>query len=251
MSRERESTGERRSSVLSPVRCRRDGRTAPLFDTFRYDAYPEASNESPFAVHSGSTSIDEGDYVQLMQILTDTFTGTGQPVPGSGVTTPGSVPPGGLSSTQLQPLPVSSKRRNPPPPVVVPDGPVTIWYLEDGFETIVPIRKRGAYTGRETNTLLVPALLYGRATSNFSSDQSSQLRDALELAYCQSAVGAFFNFQLTDESALSGWQSGLLWADGTPKPSYRIVKQAVTAVALGSIDCSQLPAAATGITPSG
>ena len=197
------------------------GRTTPIFDTFGYDAYPEASNESPFAQHPGSTSIDEGDYVQLMQVLSDTFTGTGQPLPGSGVTTPGSVPPGGLTPSQLQPRP--SKRQPPPTPVVVPDGSVTIWYLEDGFETITPTRRRKAYTGKETNTLLVPALLYGRATSNFSADQSSQLRDALELAYCQPAVGAFFNFQLTDESDLSGWQSGLIWADG-PKPSYLIVR---------------------------
>jgi hypothetical protein len=63
-------------------------------------------------------------------------------------------------------------------------------------------------------------------------------------------VGAFFNFQLTDERSLGGWQSGLLWADGTPKPSYGIVKEAVTAVAQGAINCAQLPAAATGITPS-
>ena len=99
---------------------------------------------------------------------------------------------------------------------------MTVWYLEDGFETITPARERHLYTGKETNTLLVPALLYGRATQNYSSDQSSQLRDALELAYCQPAVGAFFNFQLTDEINLGGWQSGLLWADGTPKPSYQL-----------------------------
>ena len=228
-----------------------NGHTTPIFDTFGYDAYPEASNESPFAQHPGSLSIDQGDYVQLMQVISDAFAGTGQPLPGSGVTTPGSVPPVGLTSAQLQPLPVTPTRRNPPPPVVVPDGSVTIWYLEDGFETIVPTRRRGAYTGKETNTLLVPALLYGRLTSNFSSDQSSQLRDALMLAYCQPAVGAFFNFQLTDESDLGGWQSGLLWADGEPKPSYRIVKEATTAVTLNAIDCSKLPAAATGIKPGG
>ncbi len=230
---------------------RAGGRTKPIFDTFGYDAYPEASSESPFVQHQGSTSIDQGDYVQLMQVLAEVFTGTGQPLPGSGVATPGSVPPTGLTTAQLEPAPVTAKKKTPAPVVVVPDGPVMIWYLEDGFETIVPTAKRAAYTGKESNTLLVPALLYGRATSNFSSDQSSQLRDALMLAYCQPAVGAFFNFQLTDEPDLGRWQSGLIWADGTRKPSYKIVKQAVTAVMEKAIDCSQLPAAATGITPGG
>ena len=59
-------------------------------------------------------------------------------------------------------------------------------------------------------------------------------------------MGALFNFQLVDESDLRGWQSGLLWADGSRKPSYEIVKQAIAAIAAGAIDCSQLPKAATG-----
>ncbi len=225
---------------------RAGGRTAPIFDTFGYDAYPETSSESPFVQHAGSASMDEGDYVALVKALADAFAGTGQPVPGSGGTTPGSVPPGGVPAAALVTQP-TSKRSPPPPVVVVPDGAVTIWYLEDGFETVVPRTKRAAYTGRETNTQLVLALLYRPLAGAAAHDQSSQIRDALELAYCQPAVGAFFNFQLTDERDLRGWQSGLLWADGTPKPSYEIVKQAVAAVAAGSLDCSQLPKAATGL----
>jgi hypothetical protein len=224
---------------------RAGGRTAPIFDTFGYDAYPEASNESPFVQHPGSASMDEGDYVALMQALTDAFGGTGQPVPGSGGTTPGSVPPGGVPAAALTPAP--SSRRNPAPAVVVPDGAVTIWYLEDGFETVVPRARRAAYTGHETNTLLVPALIYRAVAGGPVRDQSSQIRDAIELAYCQPAVGAFFNFQFLDERDLSGWQSGLLWADGTKKPSYPIVQQAIAAVAGGSVECSQLPKAATGL----
>jgi hypothetical protein len=222
-------------------------RTGPIFDTFGYDPYPETSMESPFAQHLGTTSVDEGDYTTLLNALTAAFTGTGQPIPGSGVATAGSVPPGGVPAAALAPQP--TRRRTPVPEVVVPDGPVTIWYLEDGFETIVPPKHRGAYTGKETHTLLVPALFYDGATNAVGRDQSSQIRDALELAYCQPAVGAWFNFQLTDEASLAGWQSGLLWADGTRKPSYPIVKEAVTAVAAGAIDCSQLPAAATGLAP--
>ena len=39
-------------------------------------------------------------------------------------------------------------------------------------------------------------------------DQATQLSDALQVAYCQPAVAAFFNFELADEANLGGWQSG-------------------------------------------
>jgi hypothetical protein len=196
----------------SPARLVRDlgaayragGRTAPIFDTFGYDAYPETSNESPLVQHSGPASMDEGDYGALVSALAAAFGGAGQRVPGSGGTTPGSVPPGGVPAA-------------------------------------------AAYTGRETNTLLVPALIYRPVAGGPARDQSSQLRDAIELAYCQPAVGAFFNFQLADERDLAGWHSGLQWADGTKKPSHEIVRQAIAAVAAASVDCSQLPRAATGL----
>ena len=76
----------------SPARFLRDlgaayranGRSTPIFDTFGYDAYPETSNESPLAQHPGSSSLDEGDYVSLLQTLTDAFSGSAQPVPETG-----------------------------------------------------------------------------------------------------------------------------------------------------------------------
>jgi hypothetical protein len=73
-------------------------------------------------------------------------------------------------------------------------------------------------------------------------DQAAQLRDAIELAYCQPAVGAFFNFQLADEHRLSGWQSGVLWADWTRKPSFTTFKTAINDVLTQQIDCSRFPA---------
>jgi hypothetical protein len=228
---------------------RASGRTTPIFDTFGHNVYPETSIEPPTAQHPGSTSLDQGDYVRLMQVLADAFAGTGQPVPGSGGETTGSVPPGGISAAALTAQSQAVKKRTPV--AALPGGPVTVWYLEDGFETIVPASKRAAYNGKETNTLLLAALLYRNVASGVTRDQSSQLRDALQLAYCQPAVGAFFNFQFIDEHDLAGWQSGLLWADGTRKPSYEIVKQAVTAVAAGTPDCSLFPAAVTGIKPAG
>jgi hypothetical protein len=41
-----------------------------------------------------------------------------------------------------------------------------------------------------------------------------------------------------DEPILAGWQSGVLWADMTPKPSYQPFKDAVRRVAAGRVDCA-------------
>jgi hypothetical protein len=207
---------------------RASGRQTPIFDTLGHNVYPEHSRESPFALHPTLASLDQGDYVRLMQILTAAFGGTAQPVPGSG------------SST----TPATGNGRNAQPAI---ERPVTIWYLETGFETVVPSDRRDRYTGKEPNRqLLQPVLPKRTTTTALVPDQASQLRDAVELAYCQPAVGAFFNFQFMDEVGLAGWQSGLLWADGTPKPSYEPVKAAFAAVAASTVDCARFPAAATG-----
>ena len=52
-------------------------------------------------------------------------------------------------------------------------------------------------------------------------DQPVQLQDAIRVAYCQPAVGAYFNFHLYDERDLAGWQSGVFWPDGSPRPPRR------------------------------
>ena len=141
-----------------------------------------------------------------MQVLTTAFGGTAQPVPGSG-----------SDRARRRPAAAGTRSRRS-------SWPVTIWYLEDGFETVVPTDKRARYTGREPNRQLSSRSLPKLRSACAVPDQASQLKDALELAYCQPAVGAFFNFQFVDEVGLGGWQSGLLWADGTPKPSYEPVK---------------------------
>jgi len=99
-----------------------------------------------------------------------------------------------------------------------------IWYLEDGFQS--PVDERGwLYRGTETDRR--PAL-----------DQSAQVAVAIRLAYCQPDVQAFFNFELVDERDLRGWQSGVLYADGAPKPSYDAFKQAVREAASGAVACA-------------
>jgi hypothetical protein len=218
---------------------RASGRTLPIVGSVGHGPYPQVSTESPLASHVGTMSLDQGDYVRLLEALTSAFDGTAQPVPGAG-----SVPAGGNLS-----LTIDSRGRFVG--ATTPGGPVTIWYLEDGFETIIPADKRRAYSGREPNRQLVHAVAPAkRATMFVQPDQVAQLRAAWNLAYCQPAVGAMFNFQLADEVQLTGWQSGLLWADGTPKPSYLPFKELVAAIAAGTVNCSQFSPALLGTAPA-
>jgi hypothetical protein len=64
--------------------------------------------------------------------------------------------------------------------------------------------------------------------------------------YCQPATSAFFNFELIDEHRLGGWQSGLLYADGIPKPSFATYEEIASAVANRSIDCAKVIGAPHG-----
>ena len=182
---------------------RASGRSRPILDTFGHNAYPETSTEPPWATHTNG-SIDEGDYDQLVAVLGQAFGGTAQPLPGQGAT--------------------------------------RIWYLEDGFQTQIPPEKRHLYTGTETDVKAIPAAGAAAAAGGDAPppDQATQLSTAIELAYCQPYVGAFFNFELIDDHQRPGWQSGLLWADGTPKPSDGAVRAAIAAVEAGTVDCSAI-----------
>jgi hypothetical protein len=178
------------------------GRARPLFDTFGHNPYPENSAEPPSALHADSDLIAQGDYETLMNVLHTSFDGTSQPVPG--------------------------------------DRGVTIWYVEDGFQTVPPRDKLRYYRGRENDRYALPAV------STDTVNQATQLRDAILLAYCQPAVSGFFNFGLLDEDRLGGWQSGLLWRDGTRKPSYDTFKAAVAEVRRRDTDCSKVRGAPQG-----
>jgi hypothetical protein len=181
-------------------------RTRPLFDTFGHNPYPENSAEPPWILHDDSDLIAEGDYETLMNVLRTSFEGTPQPVPGT--------------------------------------RGVSIWYVEDGFQTVAPPEKRRYYRGRENDGHAVPALAQrGEATV---VDQATQLRDAILLAYCQPAVSGFLNFGLLDEDRLGGWQSGLLWRDGSRKPSYDAFKSAIAEIRRRDADCGKVRGAPTG-----
>jgi hypothetical protein len=198
---------------------RASGRTEPLFDTVGQHVYQNFFAERPFLIHTVGNTIAEGDWSKLMQTLRVAFDGTAQPVPGPGCM--GACPP--------------------------------IWYLESGFQTSVPADHSGAYTGSE-NVVTIPDFAGGEiefpapsqlATSR-APEQATQLRYAVRLAYCQPYVGAIFNFLLRDEADLAGWQSGVLWADGTRKGSFAPLASVVADANTHAISCAA-PTAPDGL----
>jgi hypothetical protein len=186
---------------------RASGRDRPIFDTFGHHPHPQDASERPWKVHQDPTQISEGDLGKLVEVLRDEFVGTAQPVPGNGL---------------------------------------SIWYLEDGYQTTIDQAKRLLYSDYENWPHTVPDYAGGEpdwpppSADSPAPDQWTQIIDAVRLAYCQPYVGAYFNFLLWDESSLIRWQSGMLWADGTPKDSYPAFKRVIHEVDDGKVDCAHL-----------
>jgi hypothetical protein len=127
----------------------------------------------------------------------------------------------------------------------LPDG--------SGFQTAVAPEKAAYYTVLE-NIVTIPDFAGGEAefpnasplSTSLAPDQATQLRCAVRLAYCQPYVGAIFNFLLRDEARLVGWQSGVLWVDGTTKGSFASLASVVADASNHTISCVA-PTAPTGL----
>jgi hypothetical protein len=204
---------------------RASGRVVRVFDTVAHHPYGSTPAERPWRTHTG-TQISEGDWAKLMQAYREGFEGTAQAIPGQ----------------------------------CLPGGCVWIWYTEAGYQTRVDEDKLGAYHGTESIALVVPDYAGGEPESPPPSatspapDHWTQIIDGVRLAACQPYVQAFFNFLLVDNPDLGSWQSGLLWADGTPKGSYPAFRQVVAEASEGRVDCAVLkggpPPAPDAIPPA-
>ncbi len=100
-----------------------------------------------------------------------------------------------------------------------------VWYLEDGFQSVVPGGTLAQYNGRENVVPLAPEA------------QAQHLQEAILLAACQPQVKAFFNFELVDETRLSGWQSGLFWRGALTKPAAEAFADAARKARAGDVSC--------------
>ncbi len=106
-----------------------------------------------------------------------------------------------------------------------------ILYDEFGVESDIPASKSALYTGAEPATVhpvdeATQAAFYGQA---------------LQLAFCQQNVIGLLLFHVVDETERAGWQSGLYYADGSPKTSIAAVRDAADATRRGVVaDCPGL-----------
>ena len=106
-----------------------------------------------------------------------------------------------------------------------------IVYDEYGVDSQIPASKRSFYGGREPAT-----------TKPVSEGvQAAYYKEALQMAACQPTVRGFLIFHVTDETDYNRWQSGVYYADGTPKASRPFVKQAMNGIRAGAFECGAPP----------
>jgi hypothetical protein len=97
-----------------------------------------------------------------------------------------------------------------------PGSTLPIYYGEFGVESLPPEAKRSLYNGQEPTT----------TKPVDEKTQAAYYRKALELSFCQPNVKGLLLFLNVDDPELPGWQSGVYYADRTPKTSLAAVKQA-------------------------
>src|SRR5262245_13442701 len=100
-----------------------------------------------------------------------------------------------------------------------------ILYDEFGIESQIPKGKLKLYTGTEPTTTKPVT----------ESTQATYYQRGLRLAFCQPNVVGVLLFHSQDEAARLSWQSGVFYADGTPKSSLRAVRDALQRTRGGSI----------------
>ncbi len=106
-----------------------------------------------------------------------------------------------------------------------PGSTLPILYGEYGVETQIPAAKESLYTGTEPATIKPVS----------EATQATYYQQALALGFCQPNVAGILIFHAFDERAHAAWQSGVYYADGTPKTSMAPVRQALDRTAGGSI----------------
>jgi hypothetical protein len=104
-----------------------------------------------------------------------------------------------------------------------PGSTLPILYDEYGVESLIPEAQASAYTGREPTTTK-PVI---------EVTQGAYYRQALSVAFCQPNVEGILLFHAFDEANFDRWQSGVFYADGTPKSSLPVLRVAAGQVRRG------------------
>jgi hypothetical protein len=107
-----------------------------------------------------------------------------------------------------------------------PGSTLPIVYDEFGYQSVIPPHKESLYTHLDTpvaRDAISEAL------------QAQYYRQALAIAQCQPNVTGMLLFHVTDEEDARAWQSGVFYADDTPKSSLAPVRQAALAAREGRL----------------
>jgi hypothetical protein len=102
----------------------------------------------------------------------------------------------------------------------MPRGPVrTLKFRlnEVGWQVAIPPSSRAAYYGKES------------VVTTDEGTQAAIYGNLIPLMACDPSVESVLFFNLVDEANLDRWQSGLMRADWTKRPSYAIVKGSIAA----------------------
>jgi hypothetical protein len=189
----------RSNPSTSPVRCIRDmglaykksKRTRPLMDELSFHPFPNLATD-PLGrgyqwPNAGLANLD-----RIKQAVWDAFFATGQPV-----------------------FPESSFGRFGPLASIAAADSLRFRLNEVGWQVEIVASARGAYFGRENV-----------ATTDEES-QAEIYSQAIPFIACDPSVRSLLFFHLIDDPNLDRWQSGLIRADGTRRPSYESVRAAI------------------------
>jgi hypothetical protein len=100
-----------------------------------------------------------------------------------------------------------------------------ILYDEFGIETTIPPAKAPLYTGTEPAT----------TKPVDETVQAQMYLQAMQMTFCQPTALGILLFHVQDEAALSAWQSGVFYVDGTAKTSLYPVRGAAFDVHRGIV----------------
>jgi len=101
-----------------------------------------------------------------------------------------------------------------------------IVYDEFGVQTSQPDDKRLLYANQD---------LPSAVDAVDEATQGRFYRQALQLAACQPNVVGLLFFHVSDEADLDRWQSGVYYADDTPKSDFALVRSAALAARAGTL----------------
>ena len=160
------------------------GRTRGLMDGFDFHPYPVPQNQPFVQGYADPKEASVTNLARLYQAFYDGFNGTPQKTIGQQA-----------------------------------GGGLRVSLNETGIQT--DSAGRAAYLGTEVSATSAGGVVGGFATEDYQASWYKQMLDVLS---CDPNV-AFVNiFHLIDEPALSGWQSGLFYADETAKKSAQTVQ---------------------------